>query len=351
MAPGIYQKVKRTLSILIVNWHSRDYLQRCLESVEATCRELSPQVIVVDGASFDGCDQMMARQFPSAKFIQSEHNIGFGRCNNLGLAQINSDLVLLLNPDTELHNGALARLMQVLDDNPEYGIVSGRLLNSDGTLQSSCVQSLPTPINQALDCDFLRKVFPASRLWGTGAAFASETPIEVEAVSGACMLLRTEVFRGLGGFRDDYFMYGEDIDLCYRVRAQGLKVIFVPDAKTVHHGGGSSRTQFSGFSDKMLRVAGETYFRQNCGKAAALLYRLLQAVSAIVRLPLIVLAFLMFSGERRLAARVSAQKWMVVLRWALGERQTLPRTSPKATTPVRHSPMKETPQETPISTI
>ena len=345
MAPGVYQKVKRTLSILIVNWHSRDYLQRCLESVEATCRELSPEVIVVDGASFDGCDQMMARQFPSAKFIQSEYNIGFGRCNNLGFAEIDSDLVLLLNPDTELQNGALTRLVDVLEKNPEYGIVSGRLLNSDGTLQTSCVQSLPTPINQALDCDFLRKVFPASRLWGTGVAFASKAPIEVEAVSGACMLLRTEVFRGFGGFRDDYFMYGEDMDLCYRVRAQGHKVMFVPDAEIVHHGGGSSRTQFSGFSDEMLRVAGEIYFKQNHGTAAALQYRLLQAVSAIVRLPLIVLAFFMFSGERRLAARVSAQKWMVVLRWALGGGRTLRRTSTEA------HPMKESPQETPISVI
>ena len=349
MAPRVYQKVKRTLSILIVNWHSRDYLQRCLESVEATRGELSPQVIAVDGASFDGCDQLLARQFPSAKFIQSEHNIGFGRCNNLGFAEIDSDLVLLLNPDTELQDRALARLVDVLDENPEYGIVSGRLLNSDGTLQTSCVQSLPTPINQALDCDFLRKIFPASRLWGTGAAFASKTPIEVEAVSGACMLMRTEVFRGLGGFRDEYFMYGEDMDLCYRVRAQDLKVIFVPDAKIVHHGGGSSRTQFSGFSDEMLRVAGETYFRLNCGKAAALQYRLLQAVSAIVRLPLIGLAFLMFSGERRLAAGVSAQKWMVVLRWAFRGRQTICRTSPEASTPVRHPATKDAPQETPIS--
>ena len=349
MAPGVYKKVNRTLSILIVNWHSQDYLRRCLEIVEATCRELSPQVIVVDGASFDGCDQLLARQFPSAKFIQSEHNIGFGRCNNLGLAEIDSDLVLLLNPDTELQDGALARLVDVLEKNPEYGIVSGRLLNSDGTLQTSCVQSLPTPINQALDCEFLRRVFPASRLWGTGAAFASETPVEVEAVSGACMLMRTKVFRGMGGFRDDYFMYGEDMDLCYRVRAQSLKVIFVPDAAIVHHGGGSSCTQFSGFSDKMLRVAGETYFRLNRGKAAALQYRLLQAISAIVRLPLIVLAFLMFSGERRLAACVSAQKWMLVLRWALGGRQTLRRTSPETNTPVRPSPMKETPHETPIS--
>ena len=351
MAPSIYQKVKRTVSILIVNWHSRDCLQRCLESVEATCSELSPQVIVVDGASFDGCDQMMARQLPSAKFIQSEHNIGFGRCNNLGFAAIDSDLVLLLNPDAELQNGALTRLMDVLEKNPEYGIVSGRLLNSDGTLQTSCVQSLPTPINLALDCDFLRKVFPASGLWGTGAAFGSKTPIEVEAVSGACMLLRTEVFRGLGGFRDDYFMYGEDMDLCYRVRVQGLKVMFVPDAEIVHHGGGSSRTQFSGFSDEMLRVAGETYFRLNHGKAVALQHRLLQAVSAIVRLPLIVLAFLTFSGERRLAARVSAQKWIVVLRWAVGGRQTLRRITPEATNPVRHTPMKKTPQESPISTI
>ena len=150
--------MNRLLSILIVNWHSRDYLRRCLETVAATCADFAPQVIVVDGASFDGCDEMLSREFPAVKFIQSRENIGFGRSNNLGFAEVTTDAVLLLNPDTELRPGAVPRLMSVLDTMPQAGIVAGRLLNSDGALQTSCVQSFPTPLNQALDSGFLRNL-------------------------------------------------------------------------------------------------------------------------------------------------------------------------------------------------
>ena len=306
-----------TLSIVIVNWNSRDYLRKCLETIAATGAELSPKVIVVDGASFDGCAEMLANEFPSVTFIQSPHNIGFARCNNLGFAEVSTDTVLLLNPDTELRPGAVARLLQVLDETPNAGIVSPRLLNSDGSLQTSCVQALPTPLNQALDCDFLRNLFPSSRLWGTAEAFRSQSPVEVQVQSGACMLLRSETFRKLGGFREEFFMYSEDVDLCYRVHREGLKNIFVPDAAVVHHGGCSSQKQVSGFSAAMLRVAGEIYFRLNSGRMTAASYRLLQAVSALIRLALLVIPLIFSSGGRRVSFVASAQKWMTILKWAV----------------------------------
>ena len=301
-----------TLSIVIVNWNSKDHLRRCLETIASTCADFSPKVIVVDGASFDGCGEMLAGEFPSVTFIQSPENIGFGRCNNLGFAEVSTENVLLLNPDTELRSGAVARLLRVLDETPGAGVVSPRLLNSDGTLQTSCVQAMPTPLNQALDCNFLRNLFPASRLWGTSEAFRSKSPVDVDVLSGACMLLRTETFRKLGGFREEFFMYWEDVDLCYRTRRAGLRNVFVPDAEVVHHGGCSSESQVSGFSATMLRVAGETHFRLNHGRLSAASYRLLQAVSALTRLAFLLIPLLLASTR----FRASAGKWMTILKWA-----------------------------------
>ena len=322
-----------TLSIVIVNWNAKDHLRRCLESIETTCADLRPKVIVVDGASFDGCAEMLAREFPAVTFIQSPHNIGFGRCNNLGFAEVSSDKVLLLNPDTELKPGAVRRLLQVLDAMPEAGIVSPRLLNSDGSLQTSCVQALPTPLNQALDCEFLRNHFPASRLWGTAAAFSSKVPVEVDVLSGACMAMRSETFRVMGGFREEFFMYGEDVDLCFRVRQAGLGNIFVPDAEVVHHGGCSSQSQVSGFSAAMLRSAIETYFRLNGRRTAAATYRCFQAVSALIRLALLAVPLIFGTEKKRMPVRASAHKWMTILKWALGNELKVPGQNPNLADP------------------
>lgn len=322
-----------TLSILIVNWNSKDHLRRCLETIASTCADLAPKVIVVDGASFDGCAEMLAREFPAVTLVQSPHNIGFGPCNNLGFSEVKTDQVLLLNPDTELRPGAVAHLLQALDARPDAGIVSPRLLNSDGSLQTSCVQALPTPLNQALDCEFLRRLFPAARLWGTAAAFRSKSPVEVEVLSGACMALRSETFRMMGGFREEYFMYGEDVDLCYRVRKAGLSNLFIPDAEVVHHGGGSSQSQASGFSATMLRVAAETYFRLNGSKGTAATFRFLQAISALIRLALLAIPLTFCSVEKRRGLRASAHKWMTILKWALGNDLKVPFQNPNMADP------------------
>ena len=321
------------LSIVIVNWNSKDHLRRCLESIESTCADYSPKVIVVDGASFDGCAEMLTDSFPAVTFVQSLHNIGFGRCNNLGFTEVQTDEVLLLNPDTELKPGAVARLCRVLDDMPDAGIVSPRLLNSDGSLQTSCVQAVPTPLNQALDCEFLRNLFPGSRLWGTAEAFRAKSPLEVEVLSGACMAMRSETFRKMGGFREEFFMYGEDVDLCHRVRRSGLRNIFVPDAEVVHHGGGSSTNLGSGFSAAMQRVAMGTYFHLNGSNAAAASYRFLQAASALVRLALLSLRLILSSRERRVRIGASAHKWMTVLKWAFGGNLTVPGHYPNVVGP------------------
>jgi len=305
------------LSILIVNWNSRELLRKCLHSIRNTCDELTPQVVVVDGGSYDGCGEMLAAEFPAAEFVQSEKNIGFGQSNNLGAARVTGEAVLLLNPDTELRNGAVQRLLAEIERLPRAGIVAPRLLNSDFTLQTS-VHALPRPVRQALDSEFLRRLLSSGSWWAPPTTFSPAGPVAVEAVAGTCMLLRAKTFRDIGGFSPEYFMYAEDMDLCLKIRRAGLEVYHVPQAEVIHHSGVSSAAQGTKFSAVMIREALQTYMRMNHGSLAAAVYRLFSGASAYLRLALLLPRVLISRGAHRRALWASIRKWLAVLSWSVG---------------------------------
>jgi len=305
------------LSVLIVNWNSKDYLRRCLHTIRETCAEFRPQIVVVDAASFDGSKGMIDEEFPEVEFIQCQENLGFARSNNIGFKRVRGEYLLLLNPDTELKKHAVENLLDVFRKHPDIGIAGPRILNTDGSLQTSCVQALPTPINQAVDSEFLRRLFPKSNLWGVWEAFRATEPCEVEAISGACMLLKSQTFRELGGFCPDYFMYAEDMDLCYRVKRMGLKIYHVPSAVIIHHGGGSSTKQPNDFSIVAMREANYIYFIKNQGFLSAKLYVILQCFSAFMRLGIMLPVFVLSKYYRGESMRYSFLKWKIILRWAI----------------------------------
>ena len=302
------------LCIIIVNWNSKDYVRKCLLSLDRFAG-IDHQTIVVDGASFDGCGEMISREFPSVKFIQSPENLGFGRCNNLGAAQATSDFLLFLNPDTEITPGALEALLKVAEGDSDVGLVGARLLNTDGSLQTSCVQALPTPLNQALDSDFLRLLLPDSKLWRNAAAFASPKPIQVEAVSGACMLIHRADFTTVGGFSPDYFMYAEDMQLCWELSKLGKRIVYQPAAVITHHGGGASSGGFSRFSCLEMRRAVHRFIIGRQGIGGGLAYRVLVGASAVGRLALLVGAFVVASRSHRVVVRSSIKRWWTTLTW------------------------------------
>jgi GT2 family glycosyltransferase len=276
-----------------------------------------PQIIVVDGGSFDGCAEMLAVEFPEAHFVQSKENIGFGRCNNLGFSYVMGEAVLLLNPDTEIMSGSVQRLLRELDRLPQAGIVGPRLLNSDLTLQAS-VHALPRPVLQAFDSEFLRRLLSGLSCWGPPMAFAPAEPMEVEAVAGACMLLSRKTFHDVRGFTPEYFMYAEDMDLCLKVRSAGLKIYHVPQAAIIHHSGVSSSAQGTKFAAVMMREALHTYMRLNRGRLSAFSYRVSTGISAAVRLLVMIPAVLLARGETRGTVRASISKWRSILSWSVG---------------------------------
>jgi hypothetical protein len=306
------------LSIIIINWNSKAYLQECLKSLNGNSKGLTREILVVDNASHDGSAQMVAAEFPGVTFIQSDRNLGFAAANNRAARQAKGDCLLFLNPDTVVEGDALVKLVQTLRRLPDAGIVGARLLNSNRTLQTSCIQSFPTVTNQVLDCELLRRWFPQSSLWGMAALFDdSLEPLPVEAISGACLMIKREVFERLGRFEERYFMYSEDIDLGFKIHQAGHKCYYVPAATVIHHGGGSSQNARNAFSNVMIRESVYRFMRLHRGRLAAGCFRLSIGLSALLRLPA-AMAIWLVRKEAGLNARATVRKWVAIFRWSIG---------------------------------
>ncbi|MFZ0300331.1 MAG: glycosyltransferase family 2 protein [Candidatus Sulfotelmatobacter sp.] len=307
------------LSIIVINWNSAGFVRKCLQSVYAGTTGCEFEVIVVDNASFDECGEIVRNEFPAAKFIQSDLNLGFARANNLGARETTGRNLLFLNPDTEIVGDALLRMVSFLDTQPDAGLVGCKLLNTDLSLQTSCVQAFPSLLNQALDNEHLRRVFPNLRLWGMQALLTDGKPAEVEVVAGACLMIKSEVFEAIGQFSSNYFMYAEDADLCFKVKQAGWKNHYLSGASVVHHGGQSSgKKPESNFASIMMRESLLEFMRLRRGSLYAIAYQLTTIVIAVLRLLLLMVAFVFtLGGEKRKALRPAFAKWVKVLRWGL----------------------------------
>jgi N-acetylglucosaminyl-diphospho-decaprenol L-rhamnosyltransferase len=225
------------VSIVIVSFNAREHLERCLDAVAGGAHE----VVVVDNASGDGSPALVRERFPSAKLVELDENVGFGAANNVGMEAAGGDLFLLLNSDAWPLGDAIERLASFAGARPNAGIVGPRLRNPDGSLQRS-VRGWPTTWRLATEYLFLRRLGRKTRALNAfyGAGFDHESVRDVEVVKGAVMLLRREAYEATGGFDPDYFMYGEEMDLCYRVHEAGWEVVFDPDAEFTHVGGVST---------------------------------------------------------------------------------------------------------------
>jgi len=317
------------LSIIIVNWNSREYLKACLASVFRNTPRVSHEVVVVDSASYDGCDRMLAEHYPSVRFIQSEHNLGFGKANNLAFAESTGQVVLFLNPDTEVIGDAIDVMYEQLHRLPLAGAVGCRLLNSDRSLQTSCVQRFPTVTNQILDADWLRLRWPHSPLWGTAVLYSgNEAPQPVEAMTGACLMMRREIFDRVGQFGKEYFMYAEDIDLCHKIQSTGLKIYYLPQADVIHYGGGSSQEAASDFATVMMRESIFRFLTRTRGRFYAALYRAAMFHNAFLRLAIVRILVLQRYKAQRPQLSNALCKWRAVLKWSMSRESVVKRYEP-----------------------
>ncbi len=317
------------LSIIIVNWKSKDYLQKCMASISSETRELEYEIVVIDAGSFDGCGEMLKEKYPQVRFIQSEKNLGFVRANNAAFRASCGRTVLFLNPDTEIVGSAVKTMYEQLQTLPQAGAVGCKLLNTDGMVQTSCIQSLPTILNQMLDSEFLRARWPKSALWGMSPLFESDLrPKAVQAISGACVMLKRNVFEQVGLFSEDYFMYAEDLDLCYKVARAGYKNYYVPEATVIHFGGGSSGEAANNFSTVMMRESIWRFLKKTRGRVYGMGYRVSMLFCAFARLVLLFVLLPVKQVQRRRAAwDASFRKWRAVLQWSMNRHDSLKRSA------------------------
>lgn len=308
------------LSIIIINWNSSEYLRECLKSVYNETKNLDFEIIVVDNASSDGCECILEKEFPSTIFVQSKENIGFGKANNLGFQHSAGRNLLFLNPDTKIIGPAIYKMYNYMETIPDAGAAGCKLLNSDESIQTSSIQVFPTILNQILDVKCLQVRFPNLKFWGIDPLFSENSiPKEVEAVSGACLMIKRHVFEKIEKFTTDYFMYTEDIDLCYKIHNAGYKVYHIGEAQVVHYGGGSSRKHKNALGVVLMRESIFKFFQMRKGKLSAILYRFSLSITSIIRLSLIgILISLPVTHDDKFKFRFALNKWKNILRWSLG---------------------------------
>ncbi|MCU1325106.1 MAG: glycosyl transferase family 2 [Bryobacterales bacterium] len=302
---------------MIVTWRCLADVRKCLASIYRHTGDVDFEVLVVDNASGDDSEAQIASDFPQVRFIQSGANVGFARANNIGFAHSKGDLILFLNPDTELESNVLSEVLRYMNRHELVGAAGVRLLNSDGSLQDSCVQAYPTIVNQVLDSAFLRKTFPRSFLWGNRILTDPNGNRDVEAVSGAFFITRREVCAKVGGFTESYFMYGEDLDLSYKVRATGFALHCIHECAVIHHGGRSSSSRGRFFAHLRQRESIRQFLELRRGRFYARGYRFAMAAAACIRLALLFAGRINAKASSGAAIQETRERWKAILVWAL----------------------------------
>jgi len=232
------------LSVLIVNWNTCELLRACLSSLEAHLSEIEHEIIVVDCASHDDSATMVAREFPGVSLLALNENAGFAKGNNLAFAQSKGEFIWLLNPDTEVFEGAAQTLVAFLEENPRVGGVASALMDArDGSFQRSC-RTFPTPAALWCEASGLSKFFPRSKRFGFYKMgwFSHRTQKQVPQPMASSFMLRREAIESSGGLFDERFpIFFNDVDLCWRLAKRGWEVWYFPDAKVKHWGGAATK--------------------------------------------------------------------------------------------------------------
>ena len=270
------------ISIIIVNWNTRELLVDCIESIYASPPEGEFDIWIVDNYSSDGSPAMIRESYPDVNFIENDENVGFGKANNQALRKSQGDYVLLLNPDTVVKTNAISELINFLDNNPDAGIAGARLINPDGTLQ---ISAFPFP---TLFREFWRMFYLDSVVYLSNYPMKNwnkDQAREVDTLLGACMLIRREAINQFGLFDEEYFIYSEEVDLCTRLKEAGWRLYWVPGAVVIHFAGKSIQ-QVSEEMFLRLYEGKVLYFRKHHSKLSVFVYKLILFAATITRLVL-----------------------------------------------------------------
>ena len=304
------------ISIIIVSWNAIGYLRGCLVSIRDTRGSLVREVIVVDNGSSDGSQEMVAQDFPEVTLICSEANLGFARANNLGIRHSSGSYLALINSDVIVHPGCFQETAGYLDSHREVGLVGPKVLGRDGRLQRTC-RLRPGVWNITCEALALDRAFSRWPLFSGREMrhWNQNQQAEVEVLSGCFWVARRSAVLDVGELDEQFFFYAEDIDWCKRFTDKGWKIVFLPQAKATHFGGGSSSNAPLRYAIEMLR-SNLVYWNKHHGATGRLIFRMLCVIHYCVRtasLGMMRLAGL--AGTAEVRNRFSENS--VCLRWLL----------------------------------
>lgn len=271
------------ISVVIVNWNTRDLLLDCVGSLYTETRQSAIEIIVVDNASRDGSMEALAVRFPETVRIANRENVGFSKANNQGLAVARGRYLCLVNSDVKALRGVLDRLRLFLENRTGVGAVAPRTVGGDLKIRRNC-RDYPNLRNEICHALFLDRLFPSLHTFRGRSLrdydYASER--EIEVLSGCFLMVPRAVFERVGGLDERFFMYSEDVDWCKRIREAGWRVVYYPEAEAIHYGGSSSITERARLNVEMVK-AHLQYWRKHHGPAAAALVWAVQFAGCALR--------------------------------------------------------------------
>jgi GT2 family glycosyltransferase len=297
------------LSIVIINWNTKNLLLQCLEAVYQMAGAVETEVFVVDNGSADGSGTALKERFPGVTLIENQINLGFAKANNQALSLSKGDYLLLLNPDTRVKTGAIERLVSFMEDHSEAGAAGPQLLHPDGTKQNS-IANFPSLATELLNKRFLRWLFPKKF---PGKEKDYREPLEVDSVIGACMMVRRDAMEQVGLLDEDYFLFLEETDWCYRLKKAGWKIYHIPQAEVYHFQGKSAETNVEMAKIEYYRSR-YRFFRKHYGNVRCALLALGLAIKLGIEFlsmlfGCVVTLFMLKKVRRRLSIRGHLLWW------------------------------------------
>lgn len=297
------------VSIILVCWNNKDFLESCLHSIFTGNIKHSFDVYVVDNGSTDGSQAMLREAYPQVNIIQNENNVGLSRASNQGIIASKGRTVLLLNNDTLLDGSSLDTMIDFMNEHPEAGAVGGKLLNPDGSFQAGYANF------STLKEEFLIATGLGNIFWeGYPSHLDVMEPKVVDWLSSACLLLRRSALEEVGLLDEEYFIYGDEADLQYRLKKAGWKVYYLPHAKTIHYGGRSMnrwRRRKLVYRGKLL------FYRKNYGQVRTILLRLMLGILSLGKLFAWVIIYFMPRCRERATLELGSNLDVLRLCWRL----------------------------------
>ncbi len=309
------QPARVKVSVIIVVWNAQKYVMECLDSLREHCGSIGSEVIIVDNASSDGTPDLVAARFPEFRLIRNAENLGFAKANNIGIAESSGQYICLVNSDVKFTGDCISPILKYLEENPDVAMLGPQMLAANGEVRRSTMR-FPTIWNLFCRAIGLDVLFKDSRLFGGQLMrdFDHKTTTPVEVLNGWFVVTRRDVLERVGLLDPQFFMYGEDVEWCYRFHRAGEKIVFFAGAEAIHYGGASSANAPLHFYLEMLRANWQYWKKHNGAFSRAaflgttIIHNGLRLLGSVIRY--------VFLPSQRADTRWKLQRSLACLQWA-----------------------------------